>query len=53
MYHAVETFRLLASGPSHVSTDWSWACPLVLIGYCVLLAVLGGLSFERRMLKDR
>jgi lipooligosaccharide transport system permease protein len=53
MYHAVETFRLLASGPDHVSASWSWACPLVLVGFAVVCAVVGGLSFERRMLRDR
>jgi lipooligosaccharide transport system permease protein len=53
MYHAVETFRLLARGPAHVSTSWSWACPIVLVGFAVALAVVGGLSFERRMLRDR
>lgn len=53
MYHAVETFRLLASGADHVSATWSWACPLILLGFCAAAAVIGGLSFERRMLKDR
>jgi lipooligosaccharide transport system permease protein len=53
MYHAVETFRLLASGPAHVSTSWSWACPLILVGFAVTAAVVGGWSFERRMLRDR
>jgi lipooligosaccharide transport system permease protein len=53
MYHAVETFRLLASGPAHVSTSWSWACPLVLLAFAVTMAVFGGWSFERRILRDR
>jgi len=53
MYHAVETFRLLASGPEHVSASWSWACPIVLVGFAVVCAVLGGMSFERRILRDR
>lgn len=53
MYHAVETFRLLASGPEHVSASWSWACPLVLAGYALVLAALGGASFHRRILKER
>src|SRR5262245_35789819 len=53
MYHAVETFRLLASGPGHVSTAWSWVCPLVLVGFAVTFAFVGGWSFERRILRDR
>ena len=53
MYHAVETFRLMASGSEHVSTSWSWQCPLILVGFAVVCAVIGGLSFERRMLRDR
>ena len=53
MYHAVETFRLLASGPDHVSASWSWACPIVLVAFAALCAFAGGWSFERRMLKDR
>ena len=53
MYHAVETFRLLASGPDHVSASWSWACPIVLVGFAAVCAVLGGMSFERRILRDR
>lgn len=53
MYHAVETFRLLASGQEHVSASWSWACPFILLGYCALFATVGGWSFARRMLKDR
>ena len=53
MYHAVETFRLLASGQEHVSTTWSWTCPFVLVGFAVLFAFVGGWSFERRMLRDR
>jgi lipooligosaccharide transport system permease protein len=53
MYHAVETFRLLSSGPEHVSTSWSWACPLVMAGFAAVCAVAGGISFERRILRDR
>jgi lipooligosaccharide transport system permease protein len=53
MYHAVETFRLLARGPSHVSTEWSWACPLVVVAFAATFAFVGGWSFERRMLRDR
>ena len=53
MYHAVETFRLLASGPAHVSTAWSWVCPLILVGFAATFAFVGGWSFERRILRDR
>jgi lipooligosaccharide transport system permease protein len=53
LYHAVETFRLLASGNEHVSSGWSWVCPLVLVGYGALFAAIGGLVFERRILRDR
>ena len=53
MYHAVETFRLLSCGPEHVSESWSWACPIVMAGFAAVFAVIGGVSFERRILRDR
>jgi lipooligosaccharide transport system permease protein len=53
MYHAVETFRLVTVGPEHLSAGWSLLCPVVLAGYAALAALLGGLAFERRILRDR
>lgn len=53
MYHAVETFRLLATGPEHVSAAWSWACPIILAGWAGALAWIGAAAFERRMLSER
>lgn len=52
-YHAVETFRLLAVGPEHVSASWSWACPIVLTAWAVVLAAIGGRAFHRRILAER
>jgi lipooligosaccharide transport system permease protein len=52
-YHAVETFRMLAAGPEHGSAPWSWACPLILTAYALVLAVLGGAAFHRRILRER
>lgn len=52
-YHAVETFRILATGPEHASQSWSWACPLMLPVYAVVLAALGGTVFARRILSER
>lgn len=53
LYHAVETFRLLCHGPAHASESWVWACPFVLTAWAFLLAWIGGLAFERRMLRER
>jgi lipooligosaccharide transport system permease protein len=53
MYHAVETVRLLAHGPAHVSASWSWACPFALTAWALALAWIGGASFHRRMLSER
>ena len=53
MFHAVEAFRLVSCGPEHTSVPWAWACPLVLAAWAVLLAIVGGLAFERRMLSER
>lgn len=53
MFHAVETFRLLSVGPDHVSETWFWVCPLALAAWAVVLAVVGGRAFERRVLAER
>ena len=53
MFHAVETFRLLAVGPQHLSTSWAWACPIVLAGWAGLLAAVGGRAFHGRLLSER
>jgi len=53
MFHAVETFRLLSVGREHVSVPWVWACPFILAAWAVVLAVVGGVAFHRRMLSER
>lgn len=45
MFHIIETFRLVTSGPDHVTVDWVWICPIVL----VLMAVLMGWFGVKRM----
>ncbi len=49
MFHAIESFRLLTSGPEHVSVEWAWICPLVLAGYTVLFGLLGVRAMVRRL----
>ena len=41
MFHIIETFRLVTSGTAHVTVDWVWACPLVLLGVAGLLGWVG------------
>ena len=53
MYHAVETFRLLARGPDHLSAPWSWCCPFVLVAWAAVLSCAGGVAMHRRILRER
>jgi lipooligosaccharide transport system permease protein len=49
MFHAIETFRLLTSGPEHASVPWAAWCPVVLTAYALVFAVLGVRAMERRL----
>jgi len=49
MFHVVETFRLIVSGPAHTSVEWVWACPLILVVTSVLLGAWGVRCMERRI----
>lgn len=41
MFHVIETFRLVVSGPAHSSVPWAWACPLVVLGLAGMFGSLG------------
>jgi ABC-type polysaccharide/polyol phosphate export permease len=45
MFHVIESFRLITSGPEHVSVSWAWICPIVLLA----LAAASGWFGVRRM----
>lgn len=49
MFHVIETFRLLISGPKHASVPWAWACPLVLTGLAVVLGGVGVWRMEGKL----
>lgn len=49
MFHCIETFRLLTSGPAHASVTWFAWCPAVLAVYAIVLAFLGVRAMERRL----
>jgi len=49
MFHVIETFRLLVSGPRHLSMPWAWVCPFVLIALAVMLGWAGVLRMEGKM----
>ena len=50
MFHVIETFRLVTSGPAHVSVDWVWICPIVLTVMAFGLGYLGVWRMSRRLL---
>lgn len=49
MYHIVETFRLIASGPEHISAPWSIYCPLILVAMAMVFGWLGVRAMEKRV----
>jgi len=49
MFHVVETFRLIVSGPAHASVPWVWACPLLLVVTSLILGAWGVRSMEKRL----
>jgi len=49
MFHVNETFRLLVSGPQHLSVPWAWACPFVLCVLAVTLGIAGVLRMEGKL----
>ena len=51
MFHVIETFRLLVSGPAHASVSWTWASPLVVLATALVLGALGVLRMERRLVR--
>lgn len=53
MFHIFESFRMVISGPDHLSVAWAWICPLVLGAYTVLFGWLGVRQMKRRLLAVR
>jgi lipooligosaccharide transport system permease protein len=51
MFHVIESFRLVVSGPEHVTVTWAHYCPLVLIAMAGGLSWLGVSRMVKRMLK--
>ena len=49
MFHVIETFRLVASGPEHASVSWAWACPIVLVAMSLALGMLGVRRMEGKL----
>ncbi|MBI3828721.1 MAG: ABC transporter permease [Planctomycetes bacterium] len=49
MFHVIETFRLVVSGPEHSSVPWAWACPFVLVGMAVTLGYIGVRRMEGKL----
>lgn len=49
MFHVIETFRLVVSGPEHSSVTWAWACPFVLAGMSVTLGYIGVRRMEGKL----
>ena len=49
MFHVIETFRMVVSGPEHASVPWAAACPFVLIVLAIVFGWLGVRSMEKRV----
>ena len=49
MFHVIETFRLLTSGPEHASVSWTWISPFVVLLTAAVLGVWGVRRMERRL----
>jgi lipooligosaccharide transport system permease protein len=50
MFHVIETFRLIISGPAHATVGWAWACPIILVLMSTTLGWLGVHRMTRRLL---
>jgi len=51
MFHVIETFRLVVSGPAHVSVSWAWLCPFVVAAWAAGFGALGVLRMRARLLR--
>jgi lipooligosaccharide transport system permease protein len=51
MFHVIETFRLLTSGPAHASVEWTWFSPFVVLATAALLGTWGVRRMERRLVR--
>lgn len=49
MFHVIETFRLIVSGPEHVSVPWAHFCPLILLAMAFVFGALGVKAMEKRV----
>jgi lipooligosaccharide transport system permease protein len=49
MFHVIETFRLIVSGPEHVSVPWAPLCPLILMVMAVVFGAIGVKAMEKRV----
>jgi lipooligosaccharide transport system permease protein len=49
MFHVIETFRLIVSGPEHVSVPWAPLCPLILMVMAVVFGAVGVKAMEKRV----
>ncbi len=51
MFHVIETFRLIVSGPEHASVSWVWVSPIVLVVLAAVLGHVGVRRMERRLIR--
>ena len=49
MYHVVETFRLIISGPEHTSVSWAMLCPFVVLASALVFGWLGVRAMAKRV----
>ena len=51
MFHVIETFRLLTSGPAHASVSWTWVSPFVVLATALVLGSWGVRRMEQRLVR--
>ena len=49
MFHVIETFRLIVSGPEHASVPWAYFCPVILVVMAIVFGALGVKAMEKRV----
>lgn len=49
MYHVIETFRLVVSGPAHTTNAYAWISPIVLVLMALAFGALGVRRMTRRL----